>query len=81
MSALRRVLLLLRAPLAAKSATSAESGDTLLATAPKLVLVAMVDSRAATADSKVVTADSREAVVALVDLARLPAIHAVVLDT
>jgi hypothetical protein len=80
-SALKRVPLLLRAPLAAKSATSAESGDTLLATAPKLVLVAMADSRAATVGSKVVTADSREAVVALVDLARLPVTHVVALDT
>jgi hypothetical protein len=75
----RRVLLLLRAPLAAKSATSAESGDTLLATAPRLVLAAMVDSnKAATAASKVATVDSRAApVVASVDLVRLPATHAV----
>jgi hypothetical protein len=74
----RRVLLLLRAPLAAKSATSAESGDTLLATAPRLVLAAMADSKVAMAASKVATVDSRAApVVASVDLVRPPATHAV----
>jgi hypothetical protein len=73
----RRVPLLPRAPLAAKSATSAESGDTLLATAPRLVLAAMADSRAASAASKVATVDSRAAAVASVDLARLLATHAV----